>query len=284
MVLTLCPRRPVHKDVRFHLMSRNGQVPEAVLCVTTLPMRPGARFSWHAHDSHQLAWADHGVLTVRARSGTWVLPPTRALWIPAGTEHETSATGETGMKGIYLESADRESRWSVPQPLAVTPLMAELVEYLSDGGLGSGSRARAEALLLDLLEPIEVVTIELAMPADPRAVDVADGLIAQPADPRSLAAWGREVGASARTLSRAFLADTGIPFNRWRTGVRMRAALPHLACGVPVSQVAGLVGYETASAFVAAFRRETGTTPAAYFQPLGGVIHAVRTNTMVQNE
>jgi len=46
----------------------------------------------------------------------------------------------------------------------------------------------------------------------------------------------------------------------------MREALPLLAAGRSVSQVASAVGYDTSSAFVAAFRRETGTTPGAYFR------------------
>jgi AraC-like DNA-binding protein len=33
-----------------------------------------------------------------------------------------------------------------------------------------------------------------------------------------------------------------------------------------VSTVSRTVGYESTSAFVAAFRRETGATPAAYFR------------------
>jgi AraC-like DNA-binding protein len=119
--------------------------------------------------------------------------------------------------------------------------------------------------MLTLLDPIDVVTIELVHPRDPRAREVADALLASPEDRRSLAQWGHEIGASARTLTRAFIADTGITFNRWRAAVRVRAALPHLASGVPVHQVAGLVGYDTPSAFIAAFRRETGTTPGAYF-------------------
>ena len=131
------------------------------------PMPPGTRFDWHTHKDHQLAWAASGVLTVLTADATWVLPPTRALWIPAGLPHETA----------------------------------------SDGGR-----------------------------------------------------------ATMRSLARAFAAEAGVPFGRWRTLLRLQAALSMLAAGEPVSRVAGRVGYDTPSAFVAAFRRETGQTPGALFK------------------
>lgn len=56
---------------------------------------------------------------------------------------------------------------------------------------------------------------------------------------------------------------------RWRTLLRMRVALEQLAAGHPVGVVARHVGYATPSAFVAAFRRETGTTPSAVLRPAG---------------
>ena len=54
-------------------------------------------------------------------------------------------------------------------------------------------------------------------------------------------------------------------FGRWRTQVRLRAALPLLAEGVPVAATARRVGYATPSAFVAVFRKVTGESPGAYF-------------------
>ena len=92
-------------------------------------------------------------------------------------------------------------------------------------------------------------------------------MIAPPRSPilsasRSAAVWA----CSETSPARAFLAGTGIPFSRWRTAVRLRAALPHLASGEAISTVADRVGYDTPSAFVAAFRRETGLTPGAYFR------------------
>lgn len=235
--------------------------------MSTFPMESGNRFAWHSHDRHQLAWAADGVLTVVDGTHTWVLPPTRALWIPAGVVHETIAAEKATMRTLYLKPERYPITWSAPQPLAATRLLAALIVHLSDEPLPPAERSRAEAVLLDLLQPVPTTTIEVTMPTDGRALDVARGLIADPADQRSLAEWGHAVGASGRTLTRAFLTGTGIPFSRWRTAVRLRAALPHLASGEPVSSIAGRVGYTTPSAFVAAFRRETGLTPGAYFRP-----------------
>jgi AraC-like DNA-binding protein len=61
-----------------------------------------------------------------------------------------------------------------------------------------------------------------------------------------------------------FPMPAGLVFD-WHTHDDHQAALPALAAGEPVSAVARRAGYDTVSAFVAAFRRETGSTPAAYF-------------------
>ena len=62
------------------------------MIVATFPMPAGLVFDWHTHPDHQLAWAASGVLMVRTRDATWVLPPTRALWIPAGIGNVASIT------------------------------------------------------------------------------------------------------------------------------------------------------------------------------------------------
>ena len=235
--------------------------------VATFPMAAGFKFDWHTHVDHQLAWASSGVLTVVTSAGTWVLPPTRALWIPAGLPHETLSSGQATMQTLYIRPDLCPISWPQPTPVAARQLLAELIAYLDSEPLDETRRARAEAVLVDLLEPVTMATIEVRLPVDERAREVAEALRGNPADRRTLGEWGRQVGASGRTLARSFLADTGVPFGRWRTLLRLQAALPALAAGDPVGNVARHVGYETPSAFVAAFRRETGLTPAAYFRP-----------------
>src|SRR5215831_19261359 len=250
------------KGVGCHLVSQDGQT----VIVVTFPMSAGQVFDWHTHPDHQVAWAAEGVLTVRTDSATWMLPPTRALWIPAGMRHETLSAGAATMRTLYIRPELCPVSWSDFTPVTASPLLAELIGYLADPGLDTERRAHGEALLVDLLRPVPMTAIEVRLPAQELTRRVARALMDNPADPRSLAEWGREVGSSARTLARGFVAGTGLTFGRWRSQLRLQAAISALAAGEPVGNVARRVGYETASAFVAAFRRETGVTPATYFR------------------
>ncbi|XYH94682.1 AraC family transcriptional regulator [Sorangium sp. So ce1128] len=250
-------------------MSRSGQrvtgQAASAIVVGSFELASGERYDWHDHPAHQLAWAARGVLAVSAAGRTWVLPPTRALWIPAGIPHAVEASRPATMQSLYFGVSRCPIAWRAPTAVGVGSLLRELIGYLARPDLAAHARARAEAVVCDLLEPLSVTTIEVPMPVDVRAKRVADALTANPADRRTLAALGRAVGASARTLARVFLAETGMSFGQWRAHLRVRAALAYLAERAPVAVVASRVGYDTSSAFVAAFRRLIGVSPGAYF-------------------
>jgi AraC-like DNA-binding protein len=241
-------------------MSRNGQV-----AIATAQIPGGVAFDWHTHPVHQFAWARTGVLTLTTADGTWVLPPSRALWIPAGVPHVLGSSGVATTRSLYFRPRRCPVEWTTPTVVRVSDLLAHLIDHLADPDLSGEVRHRAEAVLIDLLEPLDVTTITVPTPSDDRARRVAERLRADPADARGLDAWGRTVGASGRTLSRIFLAQTGMSFGHWRAQLRLEAALPLLADGLPVTVVAHRVGYTSASAFVAAFRRAVGVPPGRYF-------------------
>ena len=230
-------------------------------------LAPDQGFPLHVHDHHQVALAATGVLVMSGEGRTWALPRTRALWIPAGVPHRVAVFGPTRMMSAYVDPDRCPLDWVEPTVLAASGLLGELIAHLAAPDLARAARRRAEAVLWDLVEPLPVTTLSPPLPIDERARRVADALVGDVTDGRTLAAWGREVGASARTLARLFVAETGMGFERWRTTARLAAALPILASGTSVSATAHQVGYATPSAFVAAFRRQLGTTPATYFRP-----------------
>src|SRR5438552_2710720 len=101
------------------MMSRNSQLRTYGDGAALVAVHPaGARYDWHRHEENQLAWASSGVLTVSTEESTWVLPASRALWIPAGIEHVTDADRHTTMQSLYI-GAERGPRWTVPTPVAI---------------------------------------------------------------------------------------------------------------------------------------------------------------------
>jgi AraC-like DNA-binding protein len=248
-------------------MSPDGQNGSAapIPAAVSIALPPDGGFDWHEHGHHQLAWASTGVLLMAVDTSTWVLPRSRALWIPAGVRHSVATAGATTMLSLYIDPARCPVRWDAATLVGAEGLVGHLGAYLVSDELTRQQRDRAEAVLWDVLEPMPVTVLSTPTATDDRVRRVTDALQADVTDGRSLTEWGHEVGASARTLARLFVAETGMGFERWRTRARLGAALPMLAAGDGVSTVAHKVGYGTPSAFVAAFRREIGTTPSEYF-------------------
>jgi hypothetical protein len=56
----------------------------------------------HSHPEDQLLFASSGVMTLHTRQGVWVMPPLRAVWIPADTPHSVAMSGPVSMRTLYF--------------------------------------------------------------------------------------------------------------------------------------------------------------------------------------
>lgn len=149
-------------------------------------------------------------------------------------------------------------------PVAVPPVLRELLLHLRNAPLSREDRIDLEATAVRLVKPVSQTGLPLPLPTDQRARYVATALVADPADDRTTKAWGASVGVSGRTLDRLFASQTGMTFTGWRIEARVRSAMLLLAAGETATSVAHQVGYQTPSAFVRVFRQRTGTTPRSY--------------------
>jgi len=227
----------------------------------------------HSHRRHQLIYAADGVVTVTAGRGWWVVLPQRAVWVPAGTPHRVAAKAPFALCSLYVSTRLRRDWPGSCQVVAVPPLLRELL--LEAAGFGDryparGPQRRLLDVAVDRIATLDVAPLSLELPRDLRARRVAEALRADPSERRPLAEWGRRVGASARSLERLFLRDTGMSFARWRAQARLLAALERLGAGRRVTQVALEVGYDDPSSFIAAFKRVLGVTPRRYFHAAAG--------------
>ncbi|SEG08951.1 AraC family transcriptional regulator [Billgrantia desiderata] len=220
----------------------------------------------HHHLRHQLVFAIQGVMTVATPAGWWVVPPQLAVWIPARLEHALLMHRPVKLRTLYLD--ERLGPSAQPRVVNVSPLLRELILRLMElpaEATAHGAGARLVAVLLDELHAGPTVPLHLPEPDDPALRRICTALRDNPANRDDLTTWGSRVGASSRTLARRFLVQTGMGFAAWRQQARLLAALPMLAEGRSVTVVSQEVGYESPSAFIAAFRRSLGTSPGRYF-------------------
>src|SRR3954453_5852095 len=102
-------------------MSRNGQTPPARSTdaadyqrvprpVAAMPKEfaAGHVIAPHCHERAQLVFAETGVMQVATADCVWIVPPSRALWVPPGTEHSLRMPTRVSMRTLYI--APEEAR------------------------------------------------------------------------------------------------------------------------------------------------------------------------------
>ncbi len=222
----------------------------------------------HQHIRSQLLYASSGVMTVETENGIWVVPPLRAVWIPAYTDHQILASGHVAMRTLYLQPGIDTGLPDSCCVVSITPLLRELILHAVAMPLMYELNSPEERLmdvLLDQIKAVDIAPLELPIPRDSRLKKVYQQLTDRPEDNRTLAEWGRKVGATGRTLARRFRVETGMTFGQWRQQVRILESLKRLAMNEPVTTVAIELGYESPSAFISMFKKALGKTPGQYF-------------------
>jgi AraC-like DNA-binding protein/mannose-6-phosphate isomerase-like protein (cupin superfamily) len=234
----------------------------------------GHATGWHAHARVQLLYATRGVMRIATEAADFVVPPGRALWVPARLPHAVTMRGPVAMRALFLrEDAARRAGPRRTAVLAVSPLLRELILAACAEPLEWDEGGRGGHIAALIVEEIaRAPSLPLGVPAvrDPRLARLAAALAADPASPLTLEDWAVRCGASARTLARLFRRDAGMGFARWRQQLRLVEGAALLAQGVPPARAAAAVGYASAPAFGAAFRAAFGLTPGAVGPGRGG--------------
>jgi AraC-like DNA-binding protein/mannose-6-phosphate isomerase-like protein (cupin superfamily) len=219
----------------------------------------------HQHEWGQVTYAMEGILRVTAGNSAWIVPPQRAIWIPANVTHEVVTLQKVRLRALYVHADTAPFPGSECVVLDVSPLLRELVLALAHAEVGEARENILTALILDELKRSATLPIRVALPKDKRLKSLCEMLIAEPASALALDEWAEQVGASGRTLARLFERELGMSFGQWRQQVRLAHAAALVARGLPMSRVAAELGYASQSAFSAMFKKTFGQSPRAFF-------------------
>ena len=254
------------------LCDSNGR-PRAEIASVSADFDDGQVIPEHSHPEDQLLFASEGVMTLSTKQGVWVVPPLRAVWIPANTPHSVAMSGQVSMRTLYfLPKLCRAFRGKC-LVMNVSSLLRELILYackLKKLQKRTAGERRIVGIIVEQLKSVESVPLQLPHPSDSRAMRVVRTLLADPADHRTLEKLCADCGASKRTIQRVFLEETRMHFGQWRQQLRLLHALQLLASGEKVTAAALEAGYNSPSAFIAMFRKQLGTTPKRYLESEDG--------------
>jgi AraC-like DNA-binding protein len=243
--------------------------PFLVVRSSATDLKGGEIIEEHAHPWHQLIYVSQGVLFVQTEAGSWVAPPSWAIWAPAGVRHSIRFIGDCAFRTLYVRPGWRPVAPERCCVVTVSALLRELILRIAALHMLDERDATETAIAmvaLDELRHSDVPPFALPQPTSDQTRRAAALIVEHGPEAATLDKLAREVGLGARTLERRFLAETGLPLGRWRQHQGLLRALEHLAVGEPVKTVAASAGYANASAFIAAFRNFFGTTPARYFE------------------
>ncbi|WP_164981622.1 AraC family transcriptional regulator [Silvibacterium dinghuense] len=222
----------------------------------------------HSHARAQLLYAASGSMRLTFTRGCWVIPPQRAVWLPPGYVHQTSAIGELEMRTLYIrEDSCPSAAPCEPRMLGVSLLLRELVLRIVAMPMEydeRGQEGRIVAAALGEIDWTPLDPVRLPPLGDARLRRMEQMLTRSPEDASTLDTWAARLRISTRTLARLIRQETGLSFQVWRDHIRTFAAIPMLAEGRPLIEIAIAVGYETAWSFTAMFKRVTGTLPSRY--------------------
>src|SRR3984885_13737015 len=122
--------------------------------------RKGTRLDTHMHREAQLVYAAKGTMQVTTPKGRWLVPPDRAVWVPARLEHAIDVLADIEMRTLYFDLAwlKRERRSASLRSefvVRVSPLLHQAILALFEQ-----RNSEARIALLVKLAMLELHTAE----------------------------------------------------------------------------------------------------------------------------
>ena len=221
---------------------------------------------WHKHELGQLYWLSQGVFVIETECAQWTVTPGSIGWFPAGLDHRAWVPRKVKGNSLYLKPSDCIQ---YPSQAGIyggnSFILAMLERVLRNNHVSSKDYQNSLLKLLGYeISQCAELPLQLTLPLDRRARNVANELLRNPACILDQSQLANQWGISVRNLSRLFSQQTGLSFSQWRQQAKVVASLQWVLAGLPISEVASLSGYSNVSAYIEVFRQRFGKTPGQF--------------------
>lgn len=246
---------PFHDALPAPVVFRTGYMPA------------DAAYPRHRHIWGEFVYSYSGVVQVDVGQRRYLTPSHYGLWLPPGVEHQGLNRQAACHCSLYIAAHQASALPDITCALTVGPLTRALLEHLRHHPAEApypDDLTRLLDVLVDQLAVAECAGSYLPTSADPQLRRALQRLEDDPTATASVGELAKAVHVTERTLLRRAQRDLGMTLTEWRQRLKVVKAMPMLESGAKVEAIAMDLGYASASAFIAMFRRLTGQTPDEY--------------------
>lgn len=86
----------------------------------------------HVHEEGQLVYASAEVVAVGEVDGYWVVPPTRAVWLPPGVSHWARSSANVRLRTVLVANGNNLGMPEKSCVVLVPPVMREIIIALTE--------------------------------------------------------------------------------------------------------------------------------------------------------
>lgn len=218
----------------------------------------------HRHAWGEFVYSFSGVMEVKLARQHFLAPPQYGIWLPPDVEHVGMNRRAAHHCSLYIARQGCAALPGTACALTVSPLVRALLDHLRQQPPSPAStepQTRLMQVLVDQLALASCADSYLPHTQDRLLGPIMQALYANAADNRSLAELARDFHTTERTLMRRCQRELGMSLAQWRQRLCVIKALPRLEAGDKVEAIALDLGYASASAFIAMFRRLMNVSP-----------------------
>ena len=145
----------------------------------------GIRLDTHMHREAQLVYAARGTMQVTTPKGRWLVPPDRAVWVPALLPHAIDVLADIEMRTLYFDLAwlkreQRSASLTAEFVVRVSPLLHQAILALFDDHTTPERTALLVKLAMLELHQAEDSATFIPLPREPRCRRAADIVLSDP--------------------------------------------------------------------------------------------------------
>ena len=219
----------------------------------------------HCHPHGEIYFVQAGHLISASADAQWLIPAGQAYWLPPGTLHGGTLCSAHGIRVYVAAEIARDLCPASPTVFSMTPLLKALMErWRSEAALGLPDRMidrHRIAVMSDEIASSMTHPLILPMPSHAVMRAVMSVWAAACEEQLSLDELAERCCMARRTFTRQVRIEPGLSPRAWMQSARILRGCELMASGMPVTETAYTLGYESPSSFFNLCRRMTGMSP-----------------------